>query len=203
MLSLQAVNRVLGNCSEFYEEQTRRLLDLGVDARSRAVSHVAYRTETLPEYLDIRRQLEPWCSANVENVWGGRPISKLLLQTPLDLAPNSFTRLVELIPPPHPDVYQRVYKLGLEHLGIVLGEIFAEFAMDHILAKRFASDTQVASRELAMDPPNNAGACTCNLSCVYTHMLCWRNPTHPLSVEYNPRAGVEKLGMVTEPSRAR
>ena len=32
MLSLQAVNRVLGNCSEFYEEQTRRLLDLGVDA---------------------------------------------------------------------------------------------------------------------------------------------------------------------------
>ncbi len=135
MLSLQAVNRVLGNCSEFYEEQTRRLLDLGVDARSRAVSHVAYRTETLPEYLDIRRQLEPWCSANVENVWGGRPISKLLLQTPLDLAPNSFTRLVELIPPPHPDVYQRVYKLGLEHLGIVLGEIFAEFgkAYAHVL----------------------------------------------------------------------
>jgi len=115
MLSLQAVNRVLGNCSEFYEEQTRRLLDLGVDPRAvRSVMWPIGPRRCL-SYLDIRRQLEPWCSANVENVWGGRPISKLLLQTPLDLAPNSFTRLVELIPPPHPDVYQRVYKLGLEH----------------------------------------------------------------------------------------
>ena len=33
------------------------------------------------------------------------------------------------------------------------------------------SETQVASLELAMDPPNNAGACTGNLSCVYTHTI--------------------------------
>jgi len=51
----------------------------------------------------------------------------------------------------------------------------------------------VASLELAMDPPNNAGACTGNLSCVYTHTLCWRNATQPLPMEYNPRAVFEKL----------
>jgi hypothetical protein len=72
-------------------------------------------------------------------------------------------------------------------------EIFADVSMDQLLAKRFASETQVASLELAMDPPNNAGACTGNLSCVYTHTLCWRNATQPLPMEYNPRAVFEKL----------
>jgi uncharacterized protein DUF1552 len=72
-------------------------------------------------------------------------------------------------------------------------EIFADVSMDQILARRFASQTQVASLELAMDPPNNAGACTGNLSCVYTHTLCWRNATQPLPMEYNPRAVFEKL----------
>jgi uncharacterized protein DUF1552 len=72
-------------------------------------------------------------------------------------------------------------------------EIFADVSMDQLLAKQFASETQVASLELAMDPPNNAGACTGNLSCVYTHTLCWRNATQPLPMEYNPRAVFEKL----------
>jgi len=72
-------------------------------------------------------------------------------------------------------------------------EIFADVSMDQILARRFASETQVASLELAMDAPNNAGACTGNLSCVYTHTLCWRNATQPLPMEYNPRAVFEKL----------
>ncbi len=121
------INHILGNCSEFYEQQTQRLLHVGLDVRERAVSHVAYRTETLAEYLKMRQQLEAFCLANVENVWGGRPISKLLLQTPLHLASDSVTRLIELIPPPHPDVYQSIYKLGLEHMGIVIGESFVDF----------------------------------------------------------------------------
>src|SRR2546422_9418363 len=35
-------------------------------------------------------------------------------------------------------------------------EIIADVSMDQILARRFAKDTQVASLELALDPPNNA-----------------------------------------------
>ena len=72
-------------------------------------------------------------------------------------------------------------------------EIIADVSMDQLLARHFASETQVASLELAMDPPNNAGACTGNLSCVYTHTLSWRSPTQPLPMEYNPRAVFEKL----------
>ena len=72
-------------------------------------------------------------------------------------------------------------------------EIFADVSMDQILARRFAKDTQIASLELSMDAPNNAGACTGNLSCVYTHTLCWRSPTQALPMEYNPRAVFETL----------
>ncbi len=125
--TIEDVNQILGNCADFYIQQIRRLLDIGIDVSGLAVSHLAFRTETLAEYLDVRRQLEPWCSANVENAWGGRPISKLLLQKPLPLAPNVITSLIELIPPVHQDRYQSVYMMGLEHVGIVIGETFAEF----------------------------------------------------------------------------
>jgi hypothetical protein len=72
-------------------------------------------------------------------------------------------------------------------------EIFADVSMDQLLARHFASDTQVASLEMSMDAPANAGACTGNLSCVYTHTLSWRSATQPLPMEWNPRAVFERL----------
>ena len=72
-------------------------------------------------------------------------------------------------------------------------EIIADVSMDQLLARHFASETQLGSLELAMDPANNAGACTGNLSCVYTHTLSWRSKTQPLPMEFNPRAVFEKL----------
>jgi len=72
-------------------------------------------------------------------------------------------------------------------------EILADVSMDQLLARHFASETQVASLELAMDPPANAGACTGILSCAYTHTISWRSATQPLPMEYNPRAVFERL----------
>ena len=72
-------------------------------------------------------------------------------------------------------------------------EIIADVSMDQLLAKHFASETQVASLEMSMDAPANAGACTGNLSCVYTHTISWRSPTQPLPMEWNPRAVFERL----------
>jgi hypothetical protein len=72
-------------------------------------------------------------------------------------------------------------------------EIFADVSMDQLLARHFASATQVASLELSMDAPANAGACTGNLSCVYTHTLSWKSRTQPLPMEWNPRAVFERL----------
>jgi hypothetical protein len=72
-------------------------------------------------------------------------------------------------------------------------EIIADVSMDQLLARHFARETQVASLELSMDAPANAGACTGSLSCVYTHTLSWRSATQPLPMEWNPRAVFERL----------
>lgn len=115
--------QILGDYVAFYSQQAERLFQLGIDISGLEVSHLAFRTETVAEYLIVRGQLESICSANVENTWNGRPISKLLLQEPLQLAENARTSLIELIPP----VHQSVYKMGLEHVGIVVGQTFADF----------------------------------------------------------------------------
>src|SRR6516225_2487637 len=72
-------------------------------------------------------------------------------------------------------------------------EIIADVSIDQLMARHFANETQLASLELSMDAPANAGACTGNLSCVYTHTICWRSPTQPLPMEWNPRAVFERL----------
>src|SRR5213083_699688 len=72
-------------------------------------------------------------------------------------------------------------------------EIIADVSIDQLLARHFASETQVGSLELSMDVPANAGACTGNLSCVYTHTLSWKSATQPLPMEWNPRAVFERL----------
>src|SRR5215471_334357 len=82
---------------------------------------------------------------------------------------------------------------GTTHGGRNEVEIVADVSMDQLLARHFAKETQVASLELSMDQPANAGACTGNLSCVYTHTLSWRSATQPLPMEWNPRAVFEKL----------
>jgi Protein of unknown function (DUF1552) len=72
-------------------------------------------------------------------------------------------------------------------------EIIADVSIDQLLARHYNSETQIGSLELSMDAPANAGACTGNLSCQYTHTLSWRNQTQPLPMEYNPRAVFERL----------
>lgn len=72
-------------------------------------------------------------------------------------------------------------------------ETLAEVSVDQLLAREFERETQVASLELSMDKPANAGVCDLTLNCVYTHTLSWRSPTQPLPMESNPRAVFERL----------
>jgi hypothetical protein len=48
--------------------------------------------------------------ANLEGVWNGRPISKIVLDEPLDVLDGTPVSRIELIPP----VHQRVYRMGLD-----------------------------------------------------------------------------------------
>lgn len=114
---------VLGDTPAFFELQVGRLARLGISVAQARVSHLAFRTASHDEYLRVRERLEAQCIANVENVWNGRPISKILLREPLVLGGGHRCALIELIPPPH----QADYRTGLEHVGFALDERFADF----------------------------------------------------------------------------
>ena len=121
------MNKLLGDYQAFFTMQKARLARCNIDITGCPVSHLAFRTETYNEYLTMRNRIEQHCAANIENVWNGRPNSKLLLKSALDLGDGFEVSLIELIPPMH----QRVYKMGLEHVGIVVGDSIDEFGRVH------------------------------------------------------------------------
>jgi YecM protein len=91
------------------------------------LSHLAVRVADWNLYVHQRTLLERYTRANLEDVWNGRPISKIVLAEPLEVLDGTPLSRIELIPP----VHQRVYRMGLEHLGVVVGEQFDEFSRLH------------------------------------------------------------------------
>ena len=118
---------IIGDYQEFFTLQKERLAQRDIDISGCLISHLAFRTETYQEYLEVRDRIERYCSANIENIWNGRPISKMLLKSALELGEGFDVSLIELIPP----VHQRLYKMGLEHVGIVIGDDVDEFGRTH------------------------------------------------------------------------
>src|SRR6266487_2201786 len=107
--------------------QRDRLLTRGIDIASYPLSHLAVRVADWDLYVHQRTLLERHARANLEGVWNGRPISKIVLDEPLDVLDGTPVSRIELIPP----VHQRVYRMVLEHLGVVVGEEFDEFSRVH------------------------------------------------------------------------
>src|SRR6266705_3405389 len=118
-----SVGDIIGDYRAFAAQQHARLLARGIDIRPYPLSHLAVRVPEWDQYLHMRTLLERHATANLENVWNGRPISKILLAQPLEVLEHVLVPLIELIPP----VHQRVYRMGLEHLGVVVGDGVEEF----------------------------------------------------------------------------
>jgi len=121
------VGDIIGDYRAFAAQQRDRLLARGIDIRPYPLSHLAVRVPEWDQYVHLRTLLERHATANLENVWNGRPISKILLTTPLEVLEGMSVSLIELIPP----VHQRVYKMGLEHLGVVIGDEVDAFSRKH------------------------------------------------------------------------
>jgi len=121
------VGDIIGDYRGFVAQQHARLLARGIDIRPYLLSHLAVRVAEWDHYVHVRTLLERHATANLENVWNGRPISMILLVTPLEVLDGMAVPLIELIPP----VHQRVYKMGLEHLGVVVGEGVDAFSREH------------------------------------------------------------------------
>jgi predicted metalloenzyme YecM len=120
-------DRLAAAAREFYDRQVARCAEIGIDASAYPISHLAVRVPTWREYVAARDAMEAYATANLENVWNGRPISKILLAEPIQVAEGISVPLIELIPPFH----QRVYAMGLEHYGFVVGPDFPVFIERH------------------------------------------------------------------------
>ena len=107
--------------------QRDRLVARGIDIAPYPLSHLAVRVSDWDLYVHQRTLLERHARANSENLWNGRPISLIVLAEPLDVLDGTPVSLIELIPP----VHQRVYRMGLEHLGVVVGEEIDDFSRVH------------------------------------------------------------------------
>ena len=121
------VGDIIGDYRAFAAQQRDRLLARGIDIRPYSLSHLAVRVPEWDQYVRLRTLLERHATANLENVWNGRPISKIVLAEPLEVLDGTPVSLIELIPP----VHQRVYRMGLEHLGVVVGEDVDAFSREH------------------------------------------------------------------------
>ena len=122
------IAEIIGDYRAFAAQQRDRLLARGIDIAPYELSHVAFRVPEWDQYIHVRTLLERHAVANRENVWNGRPISLILPVEPLEVLDGKVVPMIELIPP----VHQRVYKMGLEHLGVVVGEdAFDRFVEHH------------------------------------------------------------------------
>ena len=126
-LMADPIEDIIGDYRAFAAQQRDRLAARGIDIAPYALSHLAYRVPEWDQYVHVRRLLERHAVANRENVWNGRPISLIVPAEPLEVLDGKLVPLIELIPP----VHQRVYKMGLEHLGVVVGDTFDAFVGAH------------------------------------------------------------------------
>jgi len=120
------IEDIIGDYRAFAAQQRDRLTTRGIDISPYPLSHICYRVPEWDEYVRIRDLLERHAVANRENFWNGRPIS-LILFDGLEVLDGKALPMIELIPP----VHQRVYKMGLEHIGFVVGESAEEFKKAH------------------------------------------------------------------------
>ena len=121
------IEDIIGDYRAFAAQQRDRLATRGIDLSPYVLSHLASRVPEWDQYLHLRGLLERHAIANRENVWNGRPISLIVPAEPLEVFDGKVVPLIELLAPMH----QRVYKMGLEHLGIVVGNTFDAFVETH------------------------------------------------------------------------
>jgi predicted metalloenzyme YecM len=121
------IAEIIGDYRAFAAMQRDRLLARGIDIAPYALSHLAVRVPDWDLYVHQRTLLERLATGNFESVWNGRPIAKIVLAEPLVVLDGTPVSLIELIPP----VHQRVYRMGLEHLGVVVGDDVDAFSREH------------------------------------------------------------------------
>ncbi|HEX7171995.1 MAG TPA: VOC family protein [Candidatus Limnocylindria bacterium] len=77
MRTADPVGDIIGEYRAFAAMQRDRLTARGIDIAPYALSHLAFRVADWDRYVHLRTLLERHATENLENVWNGRPISKM------------------------------------------------------------------------------------------------------------------------------
>src|SRR5579863_6918324 len=121
------IEKIIGDYQSFFSDLLRRQKKVGIDIAGMAMSHLLYRTATVPEYEKLRDKLKSFCGEFVETQFNGRAVSVLVLKEPLILEDGFRVSALEL-PAPRP---AHLYPSGLESTGVVVGKKLPEFISQH------------------------------------------------------------------------
>lgn len=117
------IKGIIGDYESFFLDLLQRLSSAGIDIRGMPISHICYRVGSILEYESSRNNLKAFSMAYAEHPFGGRPVSEFVLKTPLDLGQGYSVPMVELLP----NKEARAYPKGLENIGVLVGNLLAEF----------------------------------------------------------------------------
>lgn len=120
---MDKIEQIIGNYKAFFSDLLYRMKKLGIDISGMPMSHLLYRTTTLPEYENLRNELKKYCSEFVETQFNGRAVSILILAKPLQLEGGFTVSMIEL---PAPRAVH-TYPSGLESIGVVVGKSLPNF----------------------------------------------------------------------------
>jgi len=121
------IETIIGDYQEFFSDLLNRMKKSGINIHGFPLSHLLYRTTTLPEYEQLRDKLKNYCSEFVETQFNDRAVSILILEKPLLLEDGFTVSMIEL-PAPRS---AHMYSSGLESIGVILGKQLPEFIKQH------------------------------------------------------------------------
>ncbi len=128
---MMKIQNLIGDYQAFFSDLLYRMKEVGIHITGMPMSHLLYRTVTVPEYIKLRDELKKHCSEFVETQFNGRAVSIIILSEPLLLEGGLTVTMIEL-PAPRP---VHMYPSGLESIGVTVGDKLPEFIQryDHVL----------------------------------------------------------------------
>lgn len=114
---MKKLENIIGDYNFFISTLLDKLNKKGIDIRKYSIDHLCYRTKTLNDYSQKKKELLGLSKKYVENIHHGRPISKFVLKEAIKY--NNFLISTIELPAPKKD-YD--FENGLEHLEVVVGK---------------------------------------------------------------------------------
>jgi predicted metalloenzyme YecM len=124
---MNAIETIIGDYQSFFSDLLKRMRESRININGIPLSHLLYRTTTIPEYEELRDELKTSCSEFVETQFNGRAVSILILKKPLLLEDRFTVSMIELPAPRATNMYPS----GLESIGVIVGKKLPEFVNKH------------------------------------------------------------------------